>query len=94
MMGGREWTIDSVPSVLEQLRFLIPRYNSTNEPIPRQWTQVLDALPSVAPKHADCIMAFIAWLKEKKLLCYTCVGKCTTRCTSRCHDGEVLGCCR
>jgi hypothetical protein len=105
MMGGMEWTTDRIPYVLNQLRFLIPRYNSTNEPVPRQLTQVLDALPSLAPEHAECVMAFVAWLKEKKLLCCACVGKCTSRCTclrsnathqgctSWCHDGEVLECC-
>ncbi|KAI0570192.1 hypothetical protein Alg130_11324 [Pyrenophora tritici-repentis] len=70
MMGGMEWTTDRVPSVLNQLRFIIPRYNSTNEPVPRQLAQVLNALPSLAPEHADCVNAFIAWLKEKKLLCF------------------------
>jgi hypothetical protein len=81
MMGGIEWTTDRVPSVLNQLRFIIPRYNSTNEPVPRQLTQVLNALPSLAPEHAECVMAFIAWLKEKKLLCCTCVRECTSKCT-------------
>jgi hypothetical protein len=104
--GGMEWTTDSVPSVLNQLRFIIPQYNSTNEPVPRQLTQILDALPFVAPEDADCVVAFIVWLKEEvKLLCCTCVGECTARCTclrsdathrgctSWCHDGKMLMCC-
>lgn len=65
MMGGMEWTTDRVPSVLNQLRFIIPRYNSTNEPVPRQLTQVLNVLPSLAPEHKNCVREFIAWLKER-----------------------------
>jgi hypothetical protein len=105
MIGGIEWTTDSIPLVLNQLRFIIPRYNSTNEPVPRQLTQVLNALPSLVPEHAECVTTFVAWLKEKKLLYCTCVGKCTSRCTclrlkathqgctSWCHIGEMLECC-
>jgi hypothetical protein len=60
MIGGMEWTTDSIPLVLNQLRFIIPRYNSTNEPVPRQLTQVLNALPSLVPEHAECVTTFVA----------------------------------
>jgi len=104
-MGGMEWTRDSVPSVLEQLRFIIPQYNSTNEPVPRQLTQVLDTLPSLVPEHANCVMEFAAELKNSNLLYCTCGRRCTSKCTCRkkesthngctswCHNAKGLRCC-
>jgi hypothetical protein len=104
MMGGMEWTAESVPSVLEQLKFIIPRYNSTNESVPGQLTQVLDVLPSLLPEYADKVKEFTEWLKGEELLHCSCGHRCNQSCvcrristhrgcTSWCHDGKIPTAC-
>jgi hypothetical protein len=51
-IGGMEWVADSLPSIMQQLKFIIPRYMATNEHVPRQITEILDMLEDLVTRQA------------------------------------------
>jgi hypothetical protein len=53
-IGGMEWVVDSLPSIMQQLKFIIPRYNATNEDVPRQLPDILNKLEYLV-MHSDAM---------------------------------------